>query len=116
MLTGVITFLMDQKLGLEYREVSLRPEHLNASELSAAEVLKLIDELEKLAEGVRIIRKIRPLSSDPNDDMVLDLAINGKADVIVTANVRHFRAAAKSFAILVATPAQFLNILRKEIQ
>lgn len=45
--------------------------------------------------------------------MVLDVAINGNADAIVTNNVRHFRLAAAQFHINVLTPAELLRSLKK---
>ena len=72
--------LMDLKLGLEYRDVALRPELLAASELSETEVLELIEALEAFAEPVKVLTNTRPFSPDPNDDMILDLAIHGGAE------------------------------------
>jgi predicted nucleic acid-binding protein len=46
--------------------------------------------------------------------MVLDVAINGGADAIVTNNVRHFRVAASRFEMLALTPAELLRGLAKE--
>jgi predicted nucleic acid-binding protein len=40
--------------------------------------------------------------------MVLDVAINGRADAIVTVNLRDFSKAAKIFGIAVLTPRMFL--------
>jgi putative PIN family toxin of toxin-antitoxin system len=105
--------LMDLKLGLEYRDVALRPEHLAASRLSKAEVLELIEALEAFAEPVEILRKPRPLSPDPNDDMILDLAINGGAEALVTNNTKHFLAAGRRFGIPVLSPAELLDRMRK---
>jgi hypothetical protein len=82
--------LMDLKLSLEYGDVALRPEHLAASALSKREVVELIEALEAFAEPVEIVLKTRPMSPDQNDDMVLDLAINGRAEALVTNNTRHF--------------------------
>jgi hypothetical protein len=48
----------------------------------------------------------RPLLDDPADEMVLETAVNGSADRLVTFNVRHFASAAKAFGILVLTPPQ----------
>ena len=104
---------MDLKLGLEYRDVALRPEHLAASGLSTIEVLELIEAIEAFAEGVEVGIKFRPLSPDPNDDMILDLAISGEADVLVTNNKKHFAAAGRRFGIAVLTPAEFLDRMRK---
>lgn len=75
---------MDYKLACEYREVAVRSEHLRASEKTQREIELVLDALEAVAEPVLVCAKIRPLSEDPGDDMVLDIAINGLADAIVT--------------------------------
>jgi predicted nucleic acid-binding protein len=103
---------MDYKLALEYRDVALRPDHLAASALSGEEVLELIESLEGLAEPVRVMERWRPLSQDPDDDMVLELAITGRAEAIVTNKIRHF-AKAKRFRIEVLSPAEMLRGLRE---
>jgi predicted nucleic acid-binding protein len=108
-----VILLMDLKIGLEYRDVALRPEHLMASALSEREVLELIEALEAFAEPVEVISKTRPLSPDPNDDMVLDLAMNGRAEAVVTYNTRHFMAVGAQVGISILTPAQFLQEMSK---
>jgi predicted nucleic acid-binding protein len=40
--------------------------------------------------------------------MVLDVAINGSAEVILTNNTRHFRQAAKRFQLKLMTPVELL--------
>jgi predicted nucleic acid-binding protein len=94
-----VVLLMDLKLSLEYRAVALRPEHLKASSLDRQEVMELIGALEAFAEPVAIGMRARPLSPDPDDDMILDLAIYGDAEALVTMNKKHFRAAGKRFGI-----------------
>jgi len=108
-----VVLLMDLKLSLEYRAVALRPEHLKASSLDRQEVMELIGALEAFAEPVAIGMRARPLSPDPDDDMILDLAIYGDAEVVVTMNKKHFRAAGKRFGIKVLTPAELLSKMRK---
>ncbi len=105
---------MDYKLASEYREVALRPQHLAASGKTQQETELLLDALEAVAEPVLVVIQHRPLSLDVNDDMVLDVAINGRADAIVTNNIKHFRDAAGRFRILVLTPAQLLSELGKK--
>jgi nucleotide-binding universal stress UspA family protein len=83
--------LMDLKLGLEYRDVALRSEPVRASALSKREILEVIEAVEAFAEPVEVVVKTRPLSPDPSDDMVLDVAINGRADALVTSNKKHLR-------------------------
>jgi len=51
----------------------------------------------------------RPQGRDPNDEMVLEAAINGGADAIVTYNVADFAAAAERFRIPVLRPAELLK-------
>jgi predicted nucleic acid-binding protein len=103
---------MDYKFGCEYRDVALRPLHLQAAQKSEEDVLHVIANLEQRARSILVKYKPRPLSSDPNDDMVLDLAINGFADAIVTQNARHFFAAAARFSLAVLSPMELLHQLR----
>jgi predicted nucleic acid-binding protein len=57
--------------------------------------------IRRLAAQVRVSR-IRPLLTiDPEDDVVLKTAIEGKADLLVTHNLRHFREVA---SLTVGTP------------
>jgi len=110
---GNLVLLMDFKLICEYRDVALRPEHLAASGRTAQDVETVIQTLEAIAAPVLVEVKHRPMSQDKNDDMILDLAINGRAHAIVTNNVRDFAAAAQSFAIQVLAPRDFLIAFRK---
>jgi predicted nucleic acid-binding protein len=43
-----------------------------------------------LIEPVEVHFQRRPQSGDPNDEMVLEAAINGRADALVTYNVADF--------------------------
>jgi putative PIN family toxin of toxin-antitoxin system len=105
--------LMDLKLGLEYRDAALRTEHVKASTLSKREILELIEAMEAFAEPVEVVTKIRPLSPDPSDEMILDLAINGRAEALVTSNTKHFAGAGKRFGIPVLSPLELLEKMRE---
>lgn len=100
--------LMDYKLACEYRDVALRIEHLDASGKRKQEVELILDLLEAVAEPVLVRERHGPLSPDAADDMVLEVAINGSADGIVTYNPKHFRAPARRFGLPVLSPAEFL--------
>jgi predicted nucleic acid-binding protein len=54
---------------------------------------------------------LRPELSDPADEMVLEAAVNGQADLIVTFNVRHLRHAARRFGIHAIRRPEALPIL-----
>ena len=58
---------------------------------------------------VRLSFNWRPQTPDPDDDLVLDAAINGFADVILTFNTRHLQAAAARFGIEVLTPGRTIQ-------
>ncbi len=48
---------------------------------------------------------------DADDDMVLEVAVNGQADAIVTFNRRDFRAATERFGIEVLLPGAAIERL-----
>jgi len=99
-------------LFLEYEAVLKRPEHLLATGLLRTE---LVDEF--LAGFASVVIPVevsylwRPQLTDPADEMVLEAAVNGRADWIVTYNVRDFSGAVSRFKINVGGPAAVLSRL-----
>jgi putative PIN family toxin of toxin-antitoxin system len=93
-------------LVLEYEAVLTREEHLAKSGLSREEVQLLLDSLVKVSEPVRLAFYWRPMLSDPDDDMVLETAVNGRADGLVTFNQADFRGVASRFGIEILSPGQ----------
>ncbi len=57
--------------------------------------------------------RVRPVLPDPGDEFLLELAVAGATDAIVTHNVRHF-AGAGPFGIRVLTPREFLRKIEEE--
>ena len=109
-----VVLLMGYKIASEYRDLALRPEHLAAARRSVQSVLSLIASLQGLADSVQVIDKPRSLSSDPNDDMILDVALNGQAAVIVTQNAKHFTPVARRYGVKVQSPTELLESLREK--
>jgi predicted nucleic acid-binding protein len=72
-----------------------------------------LTEAAALIEPVQIRFIWRPQLRDPDDEMVLDAAINGHVKAIVTHNRRDFEPVARQFGIDVWSPAELLRILRK---
>jgi predicted nucleic acid-binding protein len=72
-----------------------------------------LDTLAELATSVDIHFKWRGLSPDPGDDMVLEAAVNGGADALVTFNERHLAEAADRFGLALRRPDVILAELRK---
>ena len=107
---------MDYKLACEFRDVSLRAEQLRISGKSRTETATILDALEAIAVPVFVAFRHRPLCPDAGDDMVLDVAINGSADAIVTNNTKHFQEAAEPFGVEALTPAELLTRKRKRME
>jgi len=62
-----------------------------------------------VAEPVRLAYLWRPTLTDMDDDMVLEAAVNGRAEGIVTFNLRDFGAAAERFGVRVLLPGDALR-------
>ena len=77
---------MSVPLVLEYEAVCTREEHRTVHGLSVAEVNQVIHALAIVAESVQIRFLWRPLLRNPTDDMVLETAVNGRTDLLVTFN------------------------------
>jgi putative PIN family toxin of toxin-antitoxin system len=96
-------------LFLQYEAVLKRPHHLMASGFSLGEVDEALIQLADAIEAVEIYYSWRPQLPDPDDEMVFEAAVNGRADALVTHNLRDFRAAAPRFGMRIASPAKILQ-------
>jgi putative PIN family toxin of toxin-antitoxin system len=108
-LDGKIRMLMSTSLLLEYEAVLTRSEVLDMIGIDSASVLAVLDELAGLCVPVALDYRWRPVAADPDDDMVIETAINGGADVIATSNIRDMRAGAERFGVVVERPAAVLR-------
>jgi len=108
-----LTLLASVPLMIEYEAVMTRPEHLGASGLTAEDVMAVLDAVASVAEPVRLAFLWRPAVRDSDDDMVLEAAVNGQADAIVTFNLRDFAEAAERFGIAVLSPGEALRRLER---
>ncbi|MDE2134689.1 MAG: PIN domain-containing protein [Alphaproteobacteria bacterium] len=108
-----LTLLVSVPLLIEYEAVMTRAEHLKAAGLSVEDVAVLLDAVAAVAEPVRLAYLWRPTLPDADDDMVLEAAVNGRADGIVTFNLRDFGPAAEQFGIAVLPPGEALKRLEK---
>jgi putative PIN family toxin of toxin-antitoxin system len=110
---GKLTMLVNVALALEYEATCQLPEHRLAAELNDAEVGIFIDAVLAMAEPVETHFMWRPQLRDPADELVLEAAVNGRADAVVTFNRRDFGDAPAAFGIEVLTPAEALNRVRQ---
>lgn len=112
LLQGRATILLSVALTLEYESTCLTPDHLSAAGVQAQDVHNLIDTLVGIAEPVAVHYQWRPQLRDPGDEMVLEAAVNGQADAIVTFNRKDYGSGPARFGIEVLGPADALRRIR----
>lgn len=106
---GKIEAVATVALFLEYEAVLKRPENRRPAGVSEAEIDVLLDELSLVCVEVESRVNWRPQLRDANDEIVLDAALNGRAQAIVTFNQSDFLPAARSFGIDVISPIELLR-------
>ena len=112
-LDGHLTALLSVPLAIEYEATCLLAEHRLAAGLSEREVGIFLDAVVALAEPIEAHFLWRPRLRDPSDEMVLEAAVNGRADAIVTFNVRDFGVAPDDFGIALLRPAEALRRIKR---
>lgn len=112
-LQGKVPVVCSVPLFLEYDDVLLRPQQLLAAGLGTPDILNFLDVLAGVVQRVSIQFLWRPQLRDPNDDLVLEVAVNaqglGQAVQILTFNQRDFLPQALQFGVAIATPQQFFQ-------
>lgn len=96
-------------LAIEYEATCKRTEHGESAQLSPIEVEQFVTAVVALAEPVAIHYLWRPKLRDVGDDMVLEAAVNGQADAIVTFNTKDFRSIPAEFGIRLLLPAEAIK-------
>ena len=107
------TLLLSVPLAMEYEAVCRRPEHRVEAGLSERQVEIFLDAIIALAEPVLTHFLWRPQLRDPNDEMVLEAAVNGRAEALVTFNVRDYGTAASQFGVDVLLPREAIARMRR---
>lgn len=93
---------------LEYEEVLKRQSRVLG--LTHADVTDFVDYLCAVGNHREIFFLWRPILSDPEDDMILELAVESNSEYIITFNLRDFEGVG-AFGIKVVTPRDFLRII-----
>ncbi|MFT4242616.1 MAG: putative toxin-antitoxin system toxin component, PIN family [Acidovorax sp.] len=108
-----VPVLCSVPLFMEYEAVLMRPEQLAAAGAQPEDVRNTLHVLARVLVPVSIQFLWRPQLRDPNDDMVLELAVNGLGQgqpvTLVTFNQRDFLPQAARFGIPVIGPAQYFQ-------
>ena len=109
---GRLTPLVTPALFLEYEAVLKRAEQRLVHGLSLGEIDRFLAALASASEAVEVSFQWRPQLADANDEMVLEAAVNGHADALVTHNVKDFAKAAPRFGLRVLRPGELLKEIR----
>jgi putative PIN family toxin of toxin-antitoxin system len=105
---GCFTPVISPPLCIEYEDVLLRPGMVPT--LTPSEISAFLDYILSVSTECRVYYLWRPHVRDPKDDLVLEVALAGRASHIVTLNGRDF-ASASSMGISIVTPGEFLRML-----
>lgn len=108
-LGGRVTIVLSVPLALEYEATCGLAEHREAAGLTEAQANLFLDGVIGLAEAVEIHFLWRPQLRDAGDEMVLETAVNGQAEMIVTFNQRDFGGIPARFGIAILRPADALR-------
>jgi putative PIN family toxin of toxin-antitoxin system len=104
--------LMGVALLTEFEATLSRDELFATSRLDAAERSVLLDTFLALCEWTRVYFLWRPNLKDESDNHLIELAVAGDADVVVTRNLRDLRGAELRFEPLrILSPEDFLKEL-----
>jgi putative PIN family toxin of toxin-antitoxin system len=107
-----ITPLATLTLFLEYEAVLKRPEQREALGYTLDDVDRILAALASAIEPVELHFRWRPQLRDPADDMVLEVAVNGRAEAVTTHNIADFATMAERFGIPAMMPAELLRRIR----
>jgi predicted nucleic acid-binding protein len=109
---GRAELLVSVPLALECEAICSKAEHRLASGLSAREVDVFVTAVIAMAEPVVTYFRWRPQLRDPCDEMVLDAAVNGRADALVTFNIRDFGSVPPQFGVELLLPREAIWRIR----
>lgn len=84
-------------------------EHVEAAGLSPSEAVLFVHTLAAIVEPVTIHFMWRLQLKDEDDELVLEAAINGRVQGIITFNQRDFQPAQARFDLSIFTPAEAIR-------
>jgi putative PIN family toxin of toxin-antitoxin system len=107
-----VRLLVSVALALEYESLCSKAEHRLAGGLSEPEADIFVTAVIAMAEPVETRFLWRPQLRDADDEMVLEAAINGAADALITFNLRDFGDIPSRFGIEVLLPREALSRIK----
>ena len=112
-LDGLFVLVANVPLVVEYEATCSLAEHRDAAGLDDKQVGQFLDAIAALVEPIQTHFLWRPRLRDAADEMVLEAAVNGKADAIVTFNLRDYGSVPNTFGIEVLKPSEALKRIKQ---
>lgn len=110
-LVGEFQPIMGTALYMEYESLLTRDGKFDDCLLTAQEREELLDALLSASEWVQVYYLWRPNLRDEADNHLMELAISGAAEYVVSNNIRDFRGSELHFpAIRIAAPQDLLRV------
>lgn len=110
---GEATLLLSVPLAMEYEAVCQQGEHRLAAGLSQGQADIFVTAVIAMAEPVETHFLWRPQLRDPGDEMVLEAAINGRANALITFNMRDYGEAPSHFGVELLLPRIAIGRIRR---
>lgn len=104
---GRVDLLVSPDIIEEFKGVALRAKF----DFSTEEIAEFIESLLEMGELVIPCEKINAIMSDPDDNIILECAVEANADIIVTGD-RHLLDLKTFRGIRIMTAQQFLNFIK----
>lgn len=106
LLAGTLMVLYDDRIFSEYWEVLSRP----AFGFDRGDIETLLDFIEQSGEPT-VAQPLDVVLPDPTDLPFLEVAVYGRADALITGNVKHFKPRRGQHSVDICTPAEWLTRL-----
>ena len=112
---GVIKNFLSKEIEEEYRRVITSEEIIEKQERLRLNMQEIVERVIITSMIVIPKRKITAVKDDPDDDKIIECAVEGKVDYIITQD-NHLLKLKDFEGIRIVTPKEFLDILKKQTQ
>lgn len=109
MVDGDVDYLMSFKLLAEYQAVLMREENLRKIPLSLSELEAVLALIVQNGHHQDVYFRWRPNLKDEGDNFLVELAVAGEAESIVTFNKTDFVSAELKFDFKIETPKELIK-------
>ena len=112
---GVIKNFLSKEIEEEYRRVITSEEIIEKQERLRLNMQEIVERVIITSMIVIPKRKITAVKDDPDDDKIIECAVEGKVNYIITQD-NHLLKLKDFEGIRIVTPKEFLDILKKQTQ